>query len=321
MSFSQQKVLDAVLAQLQDVPVPKVRGQEPFRAVPDRGAITAAIADGTPARARQNFRGFNQNLAIGNAQDNVLAGRSGDNLMFGQAGNDVLVGNSANDVLFGGADNDVLVGQNGRDALVGESGNDQLLAGVGDSLLVGGPGDDILIGGVGNNTLIGGDGVDVMTGGTGISQFGYEGNVFANGVAALAGKTGINVLNKPDIIKDFTIGEDKFVFDRQDLNLQNLTLQKGNATTIAGDGNVIVLTDPFPAAGAAARAIANNNNITAKEGAFVYFNATLGLTRLAYSQDLANGGDVSVLANLDNQRGAAGLANVANFTASDFQLV
>ncbi|MCY7277954.1 MAG: hypothetical protein LH702_30525 [Phormidesmis sp. CAN_BIN44] len=96
---------------------------------------------------------------------------------------------------------------------------------------------------------------------------------------------------------------------------------KRAVTQIAGDGNVIALTDPFPAAGATARAIANNDNIKAGAGAFVYFNSTLGLTRLAYSQDLGNGGDVSVLANLENQRGEAGLANVANFSANDFTLV
>ena len=84
---------------------------------------------------------------------------------------------------------------------------------------------------------------------------------------------------------------------------------------------MIVLTDPFPAAGAAARAIANNDKITADEGVFVYFNSTLGLTRLAYSQDLSDGGDVSVLANLTNQRGDAGLANLERFSAADFQLV
>ncbi len=320
MSFSQQKVLDAVLAQLQDTTGPVSRGQQRFGTVPDAAAVEAAITEGTQSRGRQNFRGFTQDIFIGGAPDNVANGQSGNNLMFGHEGNDVLTGNSANDVLFGGEGDDVLVGANGQDSLVGDAGNDTLMSGVGDSLLVGSTGNDVLIGGEGNNTLVGGDGVDTLTGGTGANQFVYEGNVFANGTPALAGQTGIKVLNRPDIIKDFKVGEDKFVLDQQDLGLQDLTFQKGNAATIAGDGNLIVLTNPFAAAGAAARAIANNNTITAKEGAFVYFNSTLGLTRLVYSQDLANGGDISVLANLDNQRGAAGLANVANFNAADFAL-
>ena len=321
MSFSQQKILDAVLAQLQDTTGPISRGQQQFGNVPDRASIQTALDEGTQSRGRPNFRGFTQDIFIGSGQNDVAGGQPGANLMFGHEGNDVLAGNSGNDVILGAENNDVLVGLDGQDTLVGGAGNDQLISGVGNSLLVGGPGDDALFGGIGNNTLVGGDGVDTLTGGTGVTQFVYEGNVFANGTPALAGQTGIKVLNKPDIVKDFTVGEDKFVLDKQDLGLQDLTFQKGNSATIAGDGNLIVLTNPFPAAGAAARAIANNNNITAKEGAFVYFNTTLGLTRMVYSQDLANGGDISVLANLDNQRGAAGLANVANFTAADFTLV
>jgi serralysin len=311
MSFSNDQLINAVLAQLQDT----------GDGGPDAASIQTALAEGVQSRGRQNFLGFTQEIFIGSALDDNASGQPAANLMFGHAGNDVLVGNITNDVILGGIDNDVLMGSDGQDALVGEAGNDQLFSGVGDSLLIGGAGDDALFGGLGNNTLSGGEGVDSITGGTGISQFVYEGNVFANGVAALAGQTGIKVLNRPDIIRDFTVGEDKFVFDQQDLGLTNLTFQKGDAAAIAGDGNLIVLTNPFPAAGAAARAIANNNNITAKEGAFVYFNSTLGLTRLVYSQDLANGGDASVLANLDNQRGAAGLANVANFAATDFTLV
>jgi serralysin len=322
MSFSQQKVLDAVLAQLQaPTATPTVRGQQPISNGFDRGSVQTALEEGIQVRGRQNFRGFTQNIFIGGLQDDFVNGEGRNNLMFGHDGNDTLIGHVANDVLLGGNGDDILFGITGQDALVGDAGNDQILGGIGDNLLVGGTGNDTLVGGLGNNTLIGGDGIDTMTGGTGVSQFVYEGNVFANGVPALAGQTGIKVLNRPDIIKDFTVAEDKFAFDQQDLGIKDLTFQKGNAAEIAGNGDVIVLTNPFPAAGAAARAIANNDNITAKEGVFVYFNSTLGLTRLAYSQDLANGGDVSVLANLDNQRGATGLANVANFSAADFSLV
>jgi serralysin len=44
----------------------------------------------------------------------------------------------------------------------------------------------------------------------------------------------------------------------------------------------------------------------------------LGLTRVVDSKDLANGGDISVLANLVNQKVAA---NIATFSANDFSLV
>jgi len=87
------------------------------------------------------------------------------------------------------------------------------------------------------------------------------------------------------------------------------------------NGNVLVLTDVFANAGAAAAAINNNANITAEEGVFVYFNSTLGITRMVYSENLGAGGDISVLANLNNQTTVAGgVANLASFSASNFTL-
>lgn len=198
------------------------------------------------------------------------------------------------------------------------AGNNQFVGGEGNDFLDGGLGSDILAGAGGNDLISGGAGVDVISGGAGADTFLIDGNPFANGIPAPAGATGINVLNQPDIIADYTIGGDRFAFDGQDLGISNFTFQKGVSSQIAGDGNFLVLLDPFPAAGAAARAIANNNNITADAGVFAYFNSTLGVTRLVYSRDLGDGGDISVLANLDNQRGIAGLSNLANFTASDF---
>ena len=235
--------------------------------------------------------------------------------------NDLFIGSASNNTARGKEGNDLLLGNDGNDFLSGDNGNDALFGGIGHDRLSGGNGNDLIMGDAGNDVIVGGNGIDQLTGGAGADQFVYTGDVFANGIAAPAGKTGINVLNQPDVISDFTIGEDKFAFNKFDLNLDTLKFQKGQSSQIAGDSNVIVLTDPFPAAGAAARAIANNDKITSHEGAFVYFNSTLGLTRLAYSQDLSNGGDVSVLANLDNQRGETGLANLSKFSAADFTLV
>lgn len=198
------------------------------------------------------------------------------------------------------------------------AGNDQSLGGNGNDFLDGGAGNDALIGVAGNDLLLGGTGVDSMSGGVGNDTFLYQGNPFANGTPAPAGKTGINALNQPDVIADYTIGEDRFAFKGQDFGIENFTFQQGVSSQIAGDGNAIVLLDPFPAAGAAARAIANNNNITADEGVFIYFNSTLGLNRLVYSQDLSDGGNISVLANLNNQRGIDGLNSLPGFSPNDF---
>lgn len=313
MAISAQRGLDTLLTFLQSNPSAFL-GQDQFQG--PGGNISLA---GDPA-AGINF--------IGDAGDNIARtgsgadlARTGNDLMISGDGNDFLAAGAGDDALFGGTGDDRLEADGGNDTVFGGAGNDQLFASLGDDFIVGEAGNDLLEAEEGNDTLIGGNGIDAMKGGQGLDQFVYEGNVFANGTPAPAGQTGINVLNTPDLVLDYTIGEDKFAFDGQDLGLNSLSFQKGQSSQIAGGSNVIVLTDAFAAAGAAARAIANNNNITADAGAFVYFNSTLGLTRLVYSNDLSDGGDISVLANLDNQRGAAGLANIANFSANDFTLV
>ena len=259
-------------------------------------------------------------VIVGNGLANVADGRKGKDVMIGQGGDDRLSGGNGNDVLFGGDGNDILAGGNNDDSLFGDTGNDVMDGGNGNDKVDGGVGIDTLLGGNGNDMLVGGDGVDTMTGGAGRDQFVYSGNVFAAGTPTLVAAPNIRVLNQPDLIKDYTIGEDQIGLDGQTLNLSALTFQKGAAGAI-GDGNLIVLTTPVAAAGAAARAIANNAAVTAKEGVFVYFNSTLMLTRVVYSKDLANGGDISVLANLTNQAGAVGQANIANFSANDFSLM
>lgn len=311
MGLSAQIGLDTILALLQNNPAPTL-GQAQF---PGGNNVTQ-----TDPAAGVNF--------VGDAGDNIaITGASGDtvhtgsDLLIGGDGNDFLASGAGDDGLFGGNGNDRLQADDGNDVVFGGAGSDALFGAFGNDFLSGGAGSDLLEGQDGTDILVGGDTQDLMKGGEGNDLFVYEGNMFANGTPAPAGQTGINALNTPDVILDYTIGQDKFGLAQADLGINAINFQKGQSSQIATDGNVIVLTDPFPAAGAAARAIANNPNITSDEGAFVYFNSTLGLTRLVYSKDLSDGGDISVLANLDNQRGADGLANVANFSANDFTLV
>ncbi|MBD2020492.1 hypothetical protein H6F43_09860, partial [Leptolyngbya sp. FACHB-36] len=272
--------------------------------------LLALLQDGVSQGPNQDF--------VGNAQDDFARGGLGNELLLGNDGNDFLGGDDGNDGMFGGNGNDRVESDRGDDRVFGDAGDDLLFGSLGNDFLSGGTGRDLLEGEFGNDVLIGGDGIDIMKGAEDRDLFLYEGNAFANGTPAPAGQTGINAVNQPDIILDYTIGEDQFAFNGQDLGIENLAFQKGQTAEIAGASNMIVLTDPFAAAGAAARAIANNDNITADEGVFVYFNSTLGLTRMVYSQDLSDGGNISVLANLDNQRGATGQANLANFTQNDF---
>lgn len=196
----------------------------------------------------------------------------------------------------------------------GGDGNDTLDARATSTLIVanGGAGDDTLIGGLG--TIVGANGAvtgDRLTGGLGRDKFQFSTDPFA-------GKSPAQNLNQPDVITDYTIGQDQLVFDRQVSGLNTLAVQVGNSAAISGDSNVLVLTNGFANAGAAAQAIAANNAITAGKGVFVYFNTTLGFSRTVYSNDLANGGTFSVLANLTNQ---TNVANQANFSTADFGLV
>jgi serralysin len=275
---------------------------------------------GRPVR-RKRFKGTSKaDYFVGGEQNNIAEGKGKDDVLVGNGGDDQLDGGSGKDILLGGAGLDTLKGGNKQDILFGGDGADQLDGGNGADILDGGADNDTLVGGAGNDQLVGGNGVDTLTGGGDRDLFVYNGNVFANGTPTLAAAPNISVLGQPDIITDYTIGQDQFVFDRIDLGLKDLVFQRGAASQIISDGNVLVLQDSFAAAGAAARAIANNDNIKADAGIFVYFNTTLGLTRVVYSKDLSDGGDISVLANLDNQRGQTGLANLPSFTAGDFTL-
>jgi serralysin len=287
-----QADLQTVLSQLESNPA-NPQGNIAANPAPPSAAPSSTppspVQTGAPANAAQTADPLN-----GSADNNIIKGKESNDTIFGNDGSDRLFGNAGDDQIFGGNHPDNLRGGSGNDAMSGDEGDD---------------------------VIVGEAGTDQLTGGTGRDLFAYIGDVFADGTPAPAGQTGINVLNKPDVVSDFTIGEDKFALSQFDLNLTDLKFQQGKTSEIAGDGNVLVLSDPFPAAGAAAKAIADNPNITADEGVFAYFNSTLGLTRLAYSQDLSDGGDVSVLANLDNQRGEAGLANLGKFSAADFTLI
>jgi Ca2+-binding RTX toxin-like protein len=220
----------------------------------------------------------------------------------------------------------------------GDGGNDTFsindLTGTGVELVQfsGDDGDDLadgrnsstplqLDGGSGNDTLIGGTGTtvaatgailgDTLTGGIGQDQFTFATNPFTG---ALPGQN----LNQPDVISDYEIGIDRIALNRQAFGLNRLEFQQGNVAQLTGNQNLLVLEGTFANAGEAAQAIANNDAITADRGVFVYFNRTLGISRVVFSQDLANGGPISVVANLANSTNPG---NQALFSANDFSLV
>lgn len=258
----------------------------------------------------------------GTAGQDIFKGSGKDDTAFGGQGDDTLVSGAGSDVILAGAGNDFVISGAGNDVVFGDFGDDTIFSQAGNDVVLGGAGLDLINSGDGNDILVGGAGADILTGGAGNDRFVYNADSFTGAVFQLNQAAQIKQSNlAPDNITDFNIAEDQFVAVGSDLGLDKVVrFQKGNSGQV-GDGNVIVLTDPFQNAAAAARAIANNNNIKADEGLFVYFNVNLGISRLVHSQDLSDGGDISVLANMTNQAGQNGINNLNNFSSNNFKVV
>ncbi len=222
----------------------------------------------------------------------------------GDVGNDTFI---INDVSGTGVELIQFEGGEGNDWVDGRATSTPLV-------LNGGNGDDVLIGGTG--TFAGFVGTipatlgDTLTGGAGKDKFQFATDPFAGGTP------GQNV-NRPDVVTDYEIGVDQFVFDKQKFGLNELKFQKGNVAQLSGDSNLLVLEGAFANAGQAAAAIRDNNNLTAGKGVFVYYNSTLSISRVVHSSDLANGGAFSVQANINNLNSSA---FQTQFTAADFSL-
>ncbi|MCU0550022.1 MAG: hypothetical protein MUC48_11795 [Leptolyngbya sp. Prado105] len=204
---------------------------------------------------------------------------------------------------------DVINAQGGNDIVKTFGGSDRVRGGLGNDTIDAGKGDDWVQGDQGQDTLTGGDGFD---------RFAFDKLAISGGVPVQNVATGINVNNlPPDLILDFNVGEDQFALF-SDLGLGDIQFQSGLSSQIFGNRNVIVLQDGFANAAAAAKAIANNNAITSDAGVFVYFNTTLGISRLVYSDDLSDGGNITVMANLTNQKSLDGQKE---FTSRNFSVV
>ena len=98
-------------------------------------------------------------------------------------------------ILRGSRSKDLLWGGDGDDAIFGLDGIDNLYGGYGDDSLDGGSGSDYLRGAAGTDRLWGGSGADVLAGGSDMDHFIFR---LADGTA-------------PDIIRDFSVGEDQLV--------------------------------------------------------------------------------------------------------------
>lgn len=191
--------------------------QSPIAPRPELQNRPVAIDSVSPNPGMSLMGGWDDDVLVGGAGDDVLTGLWGNDKLLGGAGNDQLSGDWGNDLLDGGAGNDVLSGGWDNDKLYGGAGNDQLSGDWGNDLLDGGAGDDVLkglwdddklfgdvgndwlSGDWGNDILRGGAGNDTLSGGSGNDQFVYS--------RPIAGPSG----DGHDVIRDFTSGEDKLM--------------------------------------------------------------------------------------------------------------
>jgi Ca2+-binding RTX toxin-like protein len=264
----------------------------------------------------------------------------GFKLQFGTDGDDLLVGGFRADALFGSNGDDLLDGRSGNDVLDGGDGMDTLLGGKGGDLLFGGDGNDHLDGGKGRDVLVGGAGVDSLTGGHGADDFVFSGDRFAvnveGGAPRIEGDGMRQIVNGADTatdnITDLDFAQDQIVFDASDFQLGEVRFfnaaQADGSTDLgaAGDANFLVVGS-FAAAGAAANAIAAASDLQ-EAGAFIYFNSTLGVNRLVYSENLGvddgagtGTGDINVLAAFRNLTGTDAIEALPTVSAELFALI
>ncbi|MEG4075477.1 calcium-binding protein [Microcoleus sp. Pol14C2] len=142
--------------------------------------------------AGNDFISYASGVTFSGTVANLISDTLGSNFITGGNGTDVITTGNGDDILFGDS-------SNATDSL-GGAGDDTLNAGAGNDTMLGGFGNDYLIGGDGNDSLGGGPGADTLIGGSGNDSFYY--NNFGEGAV------GTNT----DQIGDFTIGQDKFIF-------------------------------------------------------------------------------------------------------------
>lgn len=209
----------------------------------DVAGLTGNLAMACGTLIEQARMGSGNDTVIGNETNNVIWGDNGRDQLFGQDGDDTLYGGAQADKLYGDEGADLLKGAGGRDLLIGGAGTDLLIGGGGQDRLYGGALDDRLLGQNGDDYLDSGEGNDVMFGGAGADMFFY------------------GFGHDQDIIRDFSLGEDKLVFSAIDFGTQDaaellqtygqeitrgIRLDFGTSATSAGSYNdVLVITGVY----------------------------------------------------------------------------
>jgi Ca2+-binding RTX toxin-like protein len=127
-------------------------------------------------------------ICVGTNNNDTIIGTIAGGIIHGNDGNDMIRGLLSLQIIYGNDGNDTIQGGNSTNIIFGNSGDDTILGGSGFDPMKGGGG-STLIGSSGNDKLIGGPDNDVLEGGEGYDFFQCNG--------------------KPDVIIDFSPGEDK----------------------------------------------------------------------------------------------------------------
>ena len=132
--------------------------------------------------------------------------------IYGTDGND---DGTTKEALTGDDEDDRIFGLDGNDLLSGGAGNDTLYGGAGNDTLNGGAGDDSLYGGAGDDTLHGSTGNDTLDGGAGGDTFAFDSKTFGQ-----------------DVIKKFSVTEDKLDFTGSGLSWTDLKIMQAGRNTV-----------------------------------------------------------------------------------------
>lgn len=182
----------------------------PGEPVPPEEPVYDEVLEGTEA-ADDLRGGVGDDAIYGNGGDDFLRGNHDNDEMFGGADADDMNGGFGDDYVEGGAGDDKIGGFDGADQLYGGDGDDRLHGGRGDDALYGGDGNDEMRGAEGADTLSGGAGDDLLIGGEGADVFAWELETLpvTDDDTPPTPEDVIALDNGTDMIKDFTIGEDK----------------------------------------------------------------------------------------------------------------
>lgn len=132
----------------------------------DIGGSIANISIAARTVIENAVGGEDDDVLIGNSQDNDLRGGEGDDFIFGSDGSrDTFLHNYEDkDVLNGEGGDDTISGRWGDDLIFGGSGNDRLDGDAGTDFIWGGEDDDLINGGKGEDNLNGAEGDDIIYG-------------------------------------------------------------------------------------------------------------------------------------------------------------